>query len=95
VLSLKGKVLPTAEGKLTRMVIYSLIDDVSIVANFVVDPLEFAQSLDNQAAVLRLGENHPVARTLQEIELSRSPVMYQYGPSMQAILFAGKNLMDA
>jgi hypothetical protein len=80
ILTLKRKVLPTSRGKLTRLVSYCIIDDIPVTANFVVDPLEFAQSRDDEAATLRLGENHPVARALHEVELSRHPVMYQYTP---------------
>jgi hypothetical protein len=31
---------------------------------------------------------------LREIELSSNPVVYQFSPLTEAILFGGKNLMD-
>jgi hypothetical protein len=94
ILALKGKILPTARGKITRFVTTSVVDEIPVTANVVVDPLEFAQRRDGQSADLELGANHPVAEALREIELSRNPVMYQFSPITEAILFAGKNLMD-
>ncbi len=94
ILSLKGKILPTTRGKITRFVTYSIVDEVPVTANVVVDPLEFAQSRESQAATLQLGASHPVAEALRAIELSSNQVVYQFSPLTEAILFGGKNLMD-
>jgi len=93
-LSLKGKVLPTTRGKITRFVTTSILEQIPLTANVVVDPLEFAQSRDSQSAILELGAKHPIAQALKEIQLSAGPVMYQFSPVTEAILFAGRNLMD-
>jgi len=94
ILILKGKVLPTTRGKITRFVTTSIVDEIPVTANVVVDPIEFAQSRDGQSAVLEIGANHPISEMLHGIELSRNPVMYQFSPITEAVLFAGKNLMD-
>jgi len=94
ILTLKGKVLPTARGEIMRYVTYSIIDQIPVAANVVTDPLEYAQSRNGQVATLHLGTNHPVSRTLREIDLSPRPVLYQFSPATQAILFAGRNLID-
>jgi len=95
ILSLKGKVLPTTRGKIARFITFSIVDEIPVRANVVVDPLEFAQSRDAQSAILQLGATHPVAQELREIDLSSNPVMYQFSPVTEAILFGGRNLMDA
>lgn len=94
ILALKGKVLPTARGKITRFVTYSITEGIPVTANVVVDPVEFAQSRDSQSAILELGAKHPIAEALRELQLSPGPVMYQFSPVTEAILFGGKNLMD-
>ncbi|MCU0597198.1 MAG: acetoacetate decarboxylase family protein [Desulfobacterota bacterium] len=94
ILNLKGKVLPTARGKITRFVTYSIVEGIPVTANVVVDPVEFAQSRDGRSAILELGAKHPIASVLKEIQLSAGPVMYQFTPVTEAVLFGGKNLMD-
>jgi len=94
ILNLKGKVLPTARGKITRFVTYSITEGIPVTANVVVDPVKFAQSRDGQSAILELGAKHPIASVLKEIQLSAGPVMYQFSPVTEAVLFGGKNLMD-
>jgi len=94
ILTLKGKILPTTRGKITRFVTTSIVDEIPVTANVVVDPLEFAQSRDPQSAILELGEKHPIAQTLREIGLSSNPIVYQLSPVTEAVLFAGRNLMD-
>lgn len=94
ILTLKGKTLPTARGKISRYITYSIVDEIPVTANVVIDPLEFAQSRDSQSANLELGAKHPIAEALREIRLSPGPVMYQFSPVTEAILFGGKNLMD-
>jgi len=93
ILTLKGKALRTAPGKIARFVTYSIKDGIPLVANVVTNPLEFKQSRDPHAAELTLGD-HPIAETLKTIELSSKPIMTQYCPKTEAILFAGRNLMD-
>ena len=94
ILSLKGKVLPTARGKITRFITYSIVDGIPVRANVVVDPLEFAQSRDGQSATLELGAKHAIAEALSGLELSSSPIVYQFSPLTEAVLFAGRNMMD-
>jgi hypothetical protein len=94
ILTLKGNLLPTTRGKITRFVTYSIVDGIPVTANVVVDPLEFAQSRHGKSAVLELGAKHQIAEALREVQLSPGPAMYQFSPVTEAILFAGKNLMD-
>ena len=94
ILTLRGKVLPTKRGKLTRFVTYSVVDGIPLVANVLVDPIEFAQSREKSAVALEFGTGHPICDALGKIELSKTPLVYQFSPVTEAILFGGRNLVD-
>jgi hypothetical protein len=94
ILTLKGKLLPTTRGRITRFVTYSIVNGIPVTANVIVDPLEFAQTMNSRSASLELGAKHPIAQTLGGIELGSNPSVYQFSPVTEAILFGGKNLMD-
>ena len=94
ILALEGKTLPTARGKQTRFVCYSVKEGIPLVANVYQNPIEFAQTRHRDSAQLELGAGHPTALTLRNLGLSPYPLVYQYSPVNEAILFAGRNLMD-
>jgi hypothetical protein len=94
ILTLKGRVLPTSRGKIARYATYSVKDGIPLTANVLTDPLEFAQSRNPQDASLVLGPDHPIAEALRGVDLAPQPMMYQYCPRTEAILFAGRNLVD-
>jgi Acetoacetate decarboxylase (ADC) len=94
ILALKGKILPATRGKITRFVTYSIVEEIPVTANVVVNPLEFAQSRDSQSASLELGPTHPIAEALREIGLGSRPIVYQFSPVTEAVLFGGRNVMD-
>jgi hypothetical protein len=94
ILCLRGKVLSVARGKNSKVITYSNIGDIPLVTNIYFNQLEFAESRDKQSAVLEIGTDHRICEDLQEIGLSETPVVYQYSPLNQAILFAGRNLID-
>lgn len=94
ILSLKGNILPTVRGKISRVATYSVLDDIPLVANVVVDPIEFAQSRNRKVANLEIGTGNTICEALGKIDLSQTPIMYQFCPLTQAILFGGRNLID-
>jgi hypothetical protein len=94
ILSLSGKVLPTKKEKISRVVTYSVLENIPLVANIYFNPLEMAQSNDKQSATLEIGTDHRICEELQKIGLSAKPIQYQYSPLNQAILFGGRNLID-
>jgi hypothetical protein len=93
ILSLTGKILPTATEKITQYTTYSVIDDIPLKTNVYINPAEFAQTRERNAASIELGD-HSICHTLKDIGLSATPITYQYSPFNQAILFAGRNLTD-
>ena len=86
--------LPVARGKNSKIITYSNIEDIPIVTNVYFNQLEFAESRDKRAAALEIGSDHSICEELQKIGLSATPVVYQYSPLNQAILFAGRNILD-
>lgn len=94
ILSMEAKMLPAEPGKRLRYITYSLNSGSPMVTNICVNPLQFAQSRDSDATRLEFGSDHPIAKELQGINLGDTPNLYQYSPNNEAILFAGRNLMD-
>jgi hypothetical protein len=94
ILTLKGKNTPTARGKLTKYKLYTRKDGVPLSANLYVNPLEYAQTSGRNAADLQLGTGHRICNDLGQMGLSKRPMLYQYMPSYQAILFGSKNIID-
>jgi hypothetical protein len=94
ILSLRGPTLPTGRGKVTRYVTTSIKEGSPLVANVVTDPLEYAESFTGAGATLELHGDHEIAAQLRAVGLSKKPVLYQYAPRTQAILFSPRNLLD-
>jgi len=93
ILTIEGKVLPTAPAKMLRYRAYSMKEGLPLCANVYTNRLAFAQSASRQAAALQLGD-HDIARQLRALDLSKSPLMYQYCPKNELILFGPRNLID-
>lgn len=93
VLTLTGQALKTAPAKRLRYRAYSLKDGLPLCANVYTNPLEYAQSMASGAARLALGD-HPIAEQLRALDLSESPIMYQYSPKNELVLFGPRNLID-
>ena len=94
ILSMEGKMLPTEPGKRLRYITYSLNNGIPLVTNVFVNPLQFAQSRDSDAARLEIGSDHPIAKKLQESTSLTFPPCTTTARTTRAVLFAGRNLMD-
>ncbi len=94
ILTLRGKKLKTSKEKEMKYTTYSIKDGIPLVANVLVNPIEFAQSVNPSSAELQIGEDHPICKELKDIELGKYPVFYQYIPLNEAILFGPRNLID-
>jgi hypothetical protein len=90
ILSLTGKTPATEAGKRLEYTTYSIKDGNPLRTRIVVNPLEFAQSTSRDAARLEIGSGHPICEELQSIGLGAKPILYQYSPKTEAILFDGK-----
>lgn len=95
ILRLAGRVLPTRPGKPMRYATYAVDNGSLLTINFLVNPLEFAQSRRREDFMLQVGQGHPICQALHEIELARHPLLYQFSPRGEAILFPARNVRDA
>lgn len=94
ILTLEGKNLKTGSNASNlRYGAYSTMNGISLCANVYTHPLAYAQTLMPNAATLELG-THPIADALRKLKLSKRPVMYQYCPQNELVLFGPRNLMD-
>jgi hypothetical protein len=93
ILNLKGKQMKTRKEKVNRFKTFSIKDNVPLAANVYMNPVEFALSVMPGAARLTLG-NHKISQQLRDMNLSASPIFFQYMPVMEAILYGPRNLMD-
>ena len=95
ILSLSGKTPATGAGKRLEYTTYSLKDGNPLRTRILVNPLEFAQSVSRDAARLEIGSGHQICEELQSIGLGAKPILYQYCPQAEAILFGPNAAGDA
>lgn len=89
ILALGGDVLPTGEGKRIEYTTFSIKDGMPLRTRILVNPVEFAQTMNREAARLEIASDHPVCRDLKSMDLGEKPLLYQYSPVAEAVLFAG------
>lgn len=94
ILSLRGKKTKTSQGRLTKYIMHTVKNGIVLKGNIYVNPKQFRQTIGFGAARLDIGQGHRICTELRDMKLSRMPVIYQYIPSYETILFNSKNLMD-
>lgn len=92
ILTLTGAKIPTNTSKVFRYVTYPVKDDCAQHSDVLVNAKQFGQSFNPQQMRLELGEKHPIAKELGAALLGRRPIMYQYMPQAQAILYGPSRL---
>lgn len=94
ILSMHGKDLPGAPGKLAHYVLHTRKNGIPLNANLYLNPKQYRQVLGRDNVRIELGVDHPICTELQALDLGSEPLLYQYMPSYEAILFGSKNLID-
>jgi len=94
ILSIRGRVLPTGPGKPFRYVNYSLLQDALLASSSHFNPLEFCQSINQPDMELIIGDGHPICQTLRDLQLAKNPLVYQFIPKGEAILFPPRNVRE-
>lgn len=94
ILRMTGRVLPAKQGKPIRYLTYAVENGTLVSTNFLVNPLEFVESRRQSDFVLELGKDHPICTAIGNIELAENPLIYQFSPRGEAILFPARNLRD-
>lgn len=94
ILRLRGRKLVTRKGKITRYITYSVESGVPLIAEVLVNPLEYAEVYGGSAVELELGTNHHICDVLRQIDLGKGALLYQYSPVNEAILFPARNILS-
>jgi len=89
-----GRKLATSKGPLMHTTIYTKLRDCLLKANLYIDPQKFAQSFNPKSASIEIGTGHELCDLLKDLQLSKTPLAYQYSPLSRAILFNSKNIID-
>ncbi|RJP38730.1 MAG: hypothetical protein C4548_12775 [Desulfobacteraceae bacterium] len=93
-LTFSGRKPATKQGPITRTLVYNEKDGKMIYSNFYVKQDQFVQTIGGSGVQMKVGRGHPICDTLRALSLSSGPLVYQFSPQFQAILFDTKNLID-
>jgi len=94
ILTMRCRKTGTSRGRLAKYVLHTMKNGIPLRAVQYVNPLQFRQTLGMGKARLDIGSGHHICDKLRDLGLSRWPVMYQYMPHYEAILFNSKNIID-
>lgn len=94
ILTMTGKQVTTAPGRQARYVIHTQKDGIPLSANLYINPTQYRQTLGRGNTRVEISDEHPVGAGLRALDIGSTPLLYQYMPSYEAILFGSKNLID-
>ncbi len=94
ILTLRGRKTGTSRGRITKYNTYTVKNGIPLKANLYINPIQYRQTIGLGSAKLEIGSGHGICTELKDMSLSRWPVLYQYIPSYEAILFNSKNIID-
>jgi hypothetical protein len=92
ILTFAGPRLPATGKERLQYFNHLWMDGQPQQAEFAVNRLQLARSLRPGAALLELGERHPIARELDRLLVSRRSLQYEYVPRFEAILHGPEHL---
>lgn len=88
ILILSGKRIPTPRSqRIDSFFLHLWMDGQPQSAQCKFNELQYGASSRRDAAVLELGERHPIALELRRLLVSRKPLQYEYAPRSESILF--------
>jgi hypothetical protein len=87
ILRLTAPKIPTSTSKVLRYVTYPVKGARAQHADVLMNAKRFGMNVLPKHVQLELGENHPIARELSRAILWRRPILYQYMPECQTILY--------
>lgn len=93
-LTFYGKKIKTKNGPKTHARVYTSMNGNAMSANLYMKQNEFAQTIGIGKSGIDIGSGHPMCDILSDIGLSKNPLVYQYVPNYEAILFNPKNIID-
>lgn len=92
ILTLTGHRLAASRRERLQHFCHLWMDGQPQQAEFAVQRLQVGTSYRPGAAVLQLGEDHPVARELDRLLVSRRSLRFEYAPRVEAILYGPEHL---
>jgi hypothetical protein len=91
IFKLTGKKIPANQDKTIRYVTYPVKDDRAQHADVLLHAKKFGQSINPSSATLEFGE-HAISQELRDALLTKRPMLYQYMPDFEAILYGPSRL---
>lgn len=92
ILSLSGKRIAAPNSERVDLFCRLWMDGQPQAAQFKIHQLQTGSSVHRGAAVLELGDSHPIALELDRLLVSRTALRYEYTPRLEAILFGPEHL---
>lgn len=92
ILKLAATKLPAQASKVLRYVTYPVKDDCAQHADVLLYAKKFGQTFNPKHMQLELGGKHPIAQELRGTLLGTRPIMSQYIPQAQTILYGPSRL---
>jgi hypothetical protein len=93
-LTFHGKKTKTKQGPKTHARVYTSMNGKAMCANLYMKQNAFSQAAGRGKSGLDIGTGHPMCDILKNLGLGKHPIVYQYVPNYEAILFNPKNIID-
>jgi hypothetical protein len=94
IVSLKCKRLDTAQGPVSKTVLYTMKNGNVLMANLYTNPIQFSQSFRSRSAQLTMSGDHKMCTFLRDVKISSKPLACQFSPMFESMLFDSKNIID-
>ncbi len=94
ILRITGSRIKTRMNSQLRFISFTVENGILLKVNQLVNPIEYGTTLAKEAAQLQIGNNHPISRDLNTMQIGKNPFAYQYCPTSEMILFPARNIID-
>jgi hypothetical protein len=92
ILTLTSERIATPRSERFQLFSHLWMDRQPQSSEFKINAIEMGSSARPSAARLELGDNHPIAKELAQLLVSRRPIQYQYVPRFEGILYGPEHL---
>jgi len=94
VLRMEGRVLATRAQDPIRYQSYAVEDNKVVIATSLVNPIEFAETRSRGSFTLETSDDHPIGQAIAEMKLGKAPIIYQFSPRNETMLFPARNVIE-
>jgi Acetoacetate decarboxylase (ADC) len=92
ILTLSGERIATPRAEQFQLFSHLYMDRQPQGSEFKINTSAMGVSLNPRAAILELGDRHPIARELDALLIGRHPIQYQYLASFEGILYGPEHI---